>query len=414
MTERQFATEVVRRLREAGHEAVWAGGCVRDSLLGLEPADYDVATSATPDRVRPLFRRTLEMGASFGVIEVLGPDSDTGEPLKVQIATFRSDGDYTDGRRPDGVAWATAEEDALRRDFTINGMFFDPLGDLLIDHVGGREDLNAKVLRAIGDPHARFTEDKLRMLRAVRFAARFDLAIDPATRDAISQRASEITAVSAERIAEELRRILTHPSRYRGFSHLLELKLFFAILGEIPDDPKAVESIDALMGYLHEPIWPSERGVTFPLAFAALVHPVGARVAERMTRRLKLSRDEGDRIVWLIQNMGVPRDALTMKFSKLQPLLIHPGVGELLALHRTIQTATKRDFAAVEYCETVLRDTPADELDPVPLIDGEVLTGLGMTPGPKFKTLLQAARDAQLDRVITTRDGAIALVRAMA
>lgn len=413
MTELQFAIEVVRRLRDAGHEAVWAGGCVRDSLLGLEPADYDVATSARPDQVRPLFRRTLEMGASFGVIEVLGPNSDGGEPLKIQIATFRSDGEYTDGRRPDAVRWASAKEDALRRDFTINGMFFDPLTQTLIDHVGGQDDLGAKVLRAIGDPHARFTEDKLRMLRAVRFAARFDLTIDGATREAILQRAGEIVAVSAERIAEELRRILTHPTRYRGLNYLLDLGLFAAILEEIPDDPRHSTSIDALMGYLQDVTWPTARGMTFPLAFAALVHPVGAKVAEAATRRLKLSRDEGDRIVWLVRHMGILRDAPTMAFSKLQPLLIHPGIGELLALHRTIQMATLRDFRAVEYCETILRDTPADELDPAPLITGEDLTAMGLTPGPKFKTMLQAARDAQLDRLISTREEAIVLVRPM-
>src|SRR5690242_3802729 len=203
MTERDFAIAVVRQLREAGHEALWAGGCVRDELLGLTPQDYDVATSARPDEVRLLFRRTIAVGMSFGVVEVLGPRSPAG-PLKVQVATFRSDVSYSDGRHPDAVVYSSAREDALRRDFTINGMFFDPLAGQLLDYVGGQEDLRGRVLRAIGDPRSRFTEDKLRMLRAVRFATRFELALDPGTAEAVREMAPQIGVVSAERIAEEL------------------------------------------------------------------------------------------------------------------------------------------------------------------------------------------------------------------
>src|SRR5437660_10457258 len=178
MTERDFAIEVVRGLRSAGHEALWAGGCVRDESLGLVPKDYDVATDARPEEVRRLFKRTVAVGASFGVVEVLGPHTAEGL-LKVQVATFRSDVSYSDGRHPDAVVFSSAREDALRRDFTINGMFFDPLENRLIDYVGGQEDLKAKVLRAIGDPAVRFAEDKLRMLRAVRIATGFDLTIEP-------------------------------------------------------------------------------------------------------------------------------------------------------------------------------------------------------------------------------------------
>src|SRR5229473_4673163 len=174
MTERDFAVDVVGRLRGAGFQALWAGGCVRDHIFGLTPKDYDVATDARPEQVQELFRRTVAVGASFGVVEVLGPP-----PLKVQVATFRADVSYSDGRRPDAVVFTSAREDALRRDFTINGMFFDPLENRLIDYVGGQSDLEARVVRAIGDPLVRFAEDKLRMLRAVRIAARFDFAIDP-------------------------------------------------------------------------------------------------------------------------------------------------------------------------------------------------------------------------------------------
>src|SRR2546421_9642884 len=200
MTERDFAIEVVQRLRDAGYQALWAGGCVRDELLGLVPKDYDVATDARPEEVRRRFRRTLAVGMSFGVIEVLGPRTEAG-PLVVQVATFRSDVSYSDGRHPDAVVFSSAREDALRRDFTINGMFFDPLDNQLIDYVGGQDDLRAKVLRAIGDPTARFAEDKLRLLRAVRFATRFELTVEPATETAIRAMAPAITVVSAERIA---------------------------------------------------------------------------------------------------------------------------------------------------------------------------------------------------------------------
>src|SRR6516225_4737651 len=231
-SERDFAIDVVRRLRDAGHEALWAGGCVRDELLRLVPKDYDVATSAHPDVVRRLFRRTIAVGMSFGVIEVLGPRTETG-PLHVQVATFRSDVSYSDGRHPDAVVFSSARDDALRRDFTINGMFYDPLGSQLIDYVGGQGDLQAKVLRAIGDAATRIAEDKLRMLRAVRIAARFELTIDPATFDAIRTMADQITVVSAERIADELRKLLVDKHRARGMQMLMDSGLAAAVLPEL-------------------------------------------------------------------------------------------------------------------------------------------------------------------------------------
>ncbi len=211
MTERDFAVDVVRKLRGAGFQALWAGGCVRDQLLGLTPQDYDVATDALPEDVRRLFRRTVAIGVSFGVVEVLGPP-----PITVQVATFRSDVSYSDGRHPDAVVFASAREDALRRDFTINGMFFDPLENQVIDYVGGQKDLDARVLRAIGEPKERFAEDKLRLLRAVRFATHYQLTFDPATESALRDMADQISVVSAERIAEELRRLLVDPHRRRG------------------------------------------------------------------------------------------------------------------------------------------------------------------------------------------------------
>src|SRR5262245_28659892 len=227
---RDFAVEVVRRLREAGHQALWAGGCVRDQLMDQTPKDYDVATDAVPDRIREIFgkRRTLPIGAAFGVITALGPKG-AGQ---IDVATFRRDAAYSDGRHPDAVTFSDAEHDAQRRDFTINGLFYDPLTDQVIDFVGGQEDLKRRVIRAIGDPLARIAEDKLRMLRAVRFAARFDFAIDERTLAAIQQQAHELVIVSAERVAAELRLIFTHGSRGRGLELLAETDLLDVILPE--------------------------------------------------------------------------------------------------------------------------------------------------------------------------------------
>src|SRR5688572_21466071 len=216
---RQDALAVVRRLRDAGHVAYFAGGCVRDQLLGLDPKDYDVATDAPPDRVRQLFSNTQAVGAAFGVILVRHRKS------QIEVATFRTDGKYVDGRRPEGVVFTTAEEDAKRRDFTINGMFYDPVEERVIDYVGGQADLKHKLLRAIGNPDERFEEDHLRMLRAVRFAARFDLAVEPATGDAIKRHADHLPRISPERIAEELRWMLGDPSRRRAWPLLWELGL---------------------------------------------------------------------------------------------------------------------------------------------------------------------------------------------
>ncbi len=236
---RQFALEVVRRLRQAGYEAYWAGGCVRDYLLGLTPHDYDVATSATPEEVQRLFRRTVTVGASFGVVEVLGPRAD-GETISIQVATFRSEGPYSDGRHPDSVTFTNAVQDAQRRDFTINGLFYDPLTGQVLDYVGGQQDLQARILRAIGNPRERFQEDRLRILRAVRLAAQFSLTLEPETAEAIRAMANQITVVSAERIAEELRRLLTDAGRVRGLELLHELGLLAPIFPELADMPKVI------------------------------------------------------------------------------------------------------------------------------------------------------------------------------
>jgi poly(A) polymerase len=229
--QREFALEITRKLRAAGFEALWAGGCVRDELLGIEPKDYDVATSATPDQIRDVFgrRRTLPIGAAFGVVTVLGPRA-AGQ---IEVATFRTDAAYSDGRHPDSVSFTDAEHDAQRRDFTINGLFFDPVENNVVDYVGGQEDLQRRLIRAIGDPRLRLGEDKLRMLRAVRFAATFNFAIDPETLRAIQEMASQITTVSAERIGMELRRILTGSNRVTALGLLRETRLLPHVLPEV-------------------------------------------------------------------------------------------------------------------------------------------------------------------------------------
>ena len=398
MTERDFATEVVERLAARGFTALWAGGCVRDELLGLVPADYDIATDAIPEQVQASFRRSNSFGASFGVVEVLGPRGDGGAWLKVQVATFRSDGTYTDGRRPDSVTYSSPEEDAKRRDFTVNGMFFDPTTGTVTDYVGGRADLEHRVLRAIGDPVARFTEDKLRVLRAVRMAARFGLTIEPATFAAVRSMATQVTTVSAERIGEELRKILTHPERVRGVELLRDAGLVAPIL------PQAAAQIEDAIDRLRK--LPTR--VSFELAFATLLPALDAKGTATVTRRLRLSNDEAARIGWLVAHRDALDAAEALPLSKLKPLLAHAGAVELVELHR----ARSAD-AGVAFVERFLATTPAGELDPAPLVTGDDLAAFGMTPGPEFKRILAAVRDAQLEGRLPSRSAALALAETL-
>jgi poly(A) polymerase len=436
LTEREYALEVVQRLRQSGYEALWAGGCVRDELLGLKPKDYDVATSARPEEVRRLFRRTIAVGMNFGVVEVLGPRTDAG-PLSVEVATFRSDVSYSDGRHPDAVVFSSAREDALRRDFTINGMFFDPIERQLIDYVGGQQDLQARLLRAIGDAATRFAEDKLRMLRAARIATRYDLALDAATTVAIQSMADQIAVVSAERIAEELRKLLVYPDRARGVQLLHDLKLAAAFLPELlpmkglRQGPPSAPTGDLWEHVLRvlDLLGPEP---SFPLAFAALLHDigkprtlgrtpdrytfyyhehVGRRMAGEICQRLKLSNAERERIEWLVEKHQFLSDARQMRTSKLKVILSHAGIQELLALHRADALASGRSIEHVEYCEQLLREwTPAD-LNPEPILTGHDLTDLGLKPGPLFKRLLDAVREAQLEGTIKSKNDALHLVK---
>lgn len=440
MTDREFATDVVRRLRQAGHQALWAGGCVRDELLGVTPGDYDIATAARPEQVQQLFRRTIAVGVSFGVVEVLGPRTES-ETLRVQVATFRADGAYSDARHPNQVTFSSAREDALRRDFTINGMFFDPLESAVIDYVGGRDDLQARVLRAIGDPAARLSEDKLRLLRAVRFATRFELTLDPTTRGAIQVLAPTITvppAVSAERIAYELRRLLVDPHRARGVALLLDVGLVRPLLRELlemkglPQGPPAAPTGD-LWDHVIRVLDLLGPTPSFPLALAALLHDVGkrrtvgrtpdrytfhshehvgSRMAGDIARRLKLSNAERERVEWLVRKHQYLCDAPHMKRSKLKVTLAHPGARELLALHRADAQATGTSTGHVDYCERLLAEWSDADLNPRPLLTGDDLRAIpALEPGPLFKRLLEAVREAQLDGAIGTHEEALELVQ---
>jgi poly(A) polymerase len=428
---REFATQVVRRLREAGFAALWAGGCVRDLLLGLTPHDYDVATSATPEEVMKLFRnRTIPVGAAFGVVRVRSPHNDGDE---VEVATFRSDGAYLDGRRPESVVFSSPELDAARRDFTINGMFLDPLTDELIDYVGGQDDLKKGILRAIGDAEARFTEDKLRLIRAVRFAARFNLTIDPATRAALVAMAKQIEVVSVERVAQELRRMLVHTSRVKAMNLALETGLVAAVL------PPLVPIKGIFQGKPYQPegdLWdhtmlvlkflPSEP--SFTLAFAALLHDVGkpptrsfhnarltfhnheqvgGQIADSLCRRLKLSNVERERITWLVEYHQYLGEAKRLREAKLKRILAMPGIEELLALHRADALASFGECHQIEYCEYYLRVQPAGPINPPPLVTGHDLVRHGLSPGTHFATILEQIREGQLDRTINSKREAL-------
>ncbi len=443
MTEREFAFDVVRKLTAAGFTALWAGGCVRDELLGLTPADYDVATNAEPKQLPALFKRRNEIGAHFGVVQVIGPRGDDGEWLTVEVATFRIDGPYNpSGRTPDWVKFCTPEEDAKRRDFTINGMFIDPLKNEVIDYVGGRADLEARILRAIGNPVERFTEDKLRILRAVRMAARFDLTIDPATLAAARQMASEIRIVSAERIAEEFRKMLAHPNRVRAVRLLNEFGLIEPILPELvnsrwdltfrmvealkrphPPTPSprgrgGVNLCPLSLGERglggegeHQRGFGCEVGVSFPLAFATLLHTLRKDQVEAIADRMRLSAAEKSRIAWLVEKQNCLEDAPKMQKSKLYPILVSPGIDELFALIKARTVATGESSAHVEFCRKVLEATPRELLNPNPLITGDDLIKLGMRPGKEFKRLLDAGREAQLDGLVTDKQQSLEFVQ---
>ena len=397
--QRRFALDVVRRLRGAGFEAYWAGGCVRDQLLGRTPKDYDIATSALPSQVRDLFgrRRTLAIGAAFGVIAVVGSKA-VGT---VEVTTFRRDASYSDGRHPDSVAFSSAEEDASRRDFTINGLFYDPIEDRVIDYVGGQDDLARHRLRAIGNARERFAEDKLRMLRAVRFAAAFGFALDDDTRTAVAAMAGEIHVVSPERIAMEMRRLLADANRAVGVRLLVDTQLAVELLPEIAagDRARLDDALAALTRLGGECV--------FPLALATLLSRfVGSDAAVAVCRRWRLSNKEIERTGWLVAHHAALADVGAMRWSRLQPLLVAEGVDDLLAMAAAISPG---DADVIAECRRRLSQ-PRELLDPPPLLTGDDLLAHGVPAGPSYKVFLQRVRDAQLDGKLHGKAEALAQV----
>jgi poly(A) polymerase len=355
-----------------------------------------------------------------------------GSGLEVEVATFRSDGAYVDGRRPESVAFGSPKLDAERRDFTINGMFFDPFTHEVIDYVGGRSDLDLKILRAIGDPSARFREDKLRLLRAVRFAARFGFGLEPATRAAVEAMADQVNVVAAERIAQELRKMLEHHSRAKAMELMMESGLMAAVLPPVAAMKGLVESTPVipeggLWDHVLLVLSLLPEGSSFPLAMAALLHDVGKtamnrshevkyheqigrEIADELCRHLKLANAERERITWLVESHRSLRDPERLRESQLKRLLASPGIIELLALHRADALASTGDASHVDYCEHYLMTEPNGPVDPPPLVSGRDLAQHGLKPGPQFKKILDEVREAQLERVINTRDEALAWI----
>lgn len=424
-----FARRVAAGLRAAGFEALYAGGCVRDMLMGGEPADFDVATNATPADASRLFKRTCQVGASFGVVRVIGPP----EAGDVEIASFRSDGAYIDGRRPVSVHFGNARDDASRRDFTINGMFMDPETGEVIDYVGGREDLAKRVLRAIGDPRERFREDRLRLVRAVRFAARYGFMIEPETLSAMTAMMPAVTSVAPERIATELRKMLVDPNRTLALKLGDQTGFNAAVLPELlpmkglPQEKPAQPNGDL---WDHTLLVLEKIGdrPPFTLAFAALYHDVGKprtkafidgkttfhnheqvgkAITDRRARALKLSNSERERIDWLVeyhQYLGAPRK---MREATLKRMLSTPGIDELLLLHRADALASSGDAGEIDYLEHYLKHEPAGPINPPALISGHDLARAGYSPGPSFKSMLDEVRERQLERTLSSKREAL-------
>jgi tRNA nucleotidyltransferase/poly(A) polymerase len=410
----EFAVEVLKKLRQAGYEALWAGGCVRDLLLGRHPKDFDVATSANPDEVRELFgrKRTLAIGAAFGVVMVLGPRG-VGP---VEVATFRRDGNYSDGRRPDSVEFSTPREDAQRRDFTINGLFYDPVQREVIDYVGGQADLDRRVVRAIGDPDARFDEDKLRMLRAVRFTANFDFTLDPATAAAIQRRPGDVRQVSAERITAELRRMLDHAHRRRAVELLDETQLLPAIFPMGRAFEFLAETSYRLNSSAMGTLGALRADATFATSLAIFLTCLAdesswvssARV-EMLGRAWRLTTHEVARSQWLMTSIESVRRASDLPWCQLQRVLIHDGAPELLDWLQSETESGWVNSAHLSRCQEGLA-LPADKLNPPPLINGNDLQQHGIPKGPVYRELLEGVRDAQLQGELTTYEAAMAWV----
>jgi len=433
---REGALSIVRRLHGAGHRALWAGGCVRDVLLGRTPQDYDIATDADPQRVIGIFSGTTGtearfVGEAFGVVLVR-----TGGQ-SYEVARFRTEGPYSDGRRPDHVTFADEREDALRRDFTVNGMFYDPVGDEVLDYVGGQEDLARRVVRTIGEPDARFDEDRLRMLRAIRFASRFLWDIDPVTFEAIVRHHRGIDQVSAERVRDEILRTLTEGGAPQGVRFMLDTGLMDAILpevsrlGGVAQPPRFHPEGDVLthtllmLGLMRDPSPELALGVllhdvgkpdTYEVADRIRFHNhtrVGAEIAESVCARLRLSSEQTDHVVRLVADHHLFVHVHEMRPARLKRLLRSDRFEDHLELHRLDCTASHGKLENYDFCRRALADLGPEEIRPKPLVTGHDLIALGYAPGPPFAVALEAVEDGQLEGAVGTREDALALARSV-
>jgi poly(A) polymerase len=445
MKAREAAVQVVKTLRERGYQAYLVGGCVRDLLLHREPADYDVATDALPAQVMKVFPKTWAVGAKFGVVLVPSPEEPGCDPENapphshhhgcIEVATFRSDGVYTDGRHPDAVRFSKdPREDVQRRDFTINGMLLDPLNhDEVLDFVGGRRDLEAGIIRTIGEADRRFSEDKLRMLRAVRFAARFGYAIEPATMEAIRRLAPEIRVVSHERVRDELTKMLTEGHARRAFELLDESGLLKEVL---PDVAKMKGVAQPPQYHPEGDVWihtlllleklPANSSPT--LAWGALLHDVGkpptfrvapdrirfdghvevgVKMTEQLGRKLRFSNDELGQVSSLVANHMKFAEVTRMRESTLKRFMRLPQFDEHMALHKMDCLSSHGSLELYDFVKEKMEETPAEEIRPDPLITGRDLIAAGYQPGPRFKEILSAVEDAQLEGRLSSREQAL-------
>ena len=388
------AIDIIRELRKRGHEAYLVGGCVRDMVMGIEPADNDIATSARPEEIVKIFPRTESIGAQFGVILVIY----RGHPF--EVATFRSDEAYVDGRRPTGVVFTDVKQDVLRRDFTINGLLYDPLDQRVIDYVEGQSDIRAKLVRAIGDPHARFEEDKLRILRAVRFGARLGYEIEPATWEAVRFMAPKIHQVSSERIREELSRILTDGRPARGFRLLDESGLRAEILPEL----EWTEHIERSLGFVR-------KGADVDFAMGVLLHHTPVAGVQKIVDRLKFSRAEMQHIISLVENLPRFSEVRQMSMAKLKRFFRLNRFEDHVELAHIHLTAQGDDLGDLQYVRQKGAEWSEQDIFPQPLVTGADLIAMGFVPGPVFKDILTRVEDEQLDGRLTDRAQALDFVR---
>ncbi|MCK4965649.1 CCA tRNA nucleotidyltransferase [bacterium] len=426
---RKNAEWIVRKLNENGFKAYFAGGCVRDMIMGIDPKDYDIATSAKPEEIKNIFKKTVMVGAQFGVAVVIK------DGKNYDVATFRKDKGCTDGRHPNTVIYTDEKEDVKRRDFTINGLLFDPLEDSIIDYVGGKKDIADGIIRTIGNPFERFNEDKLRLMRAVRIAARFDFAIEINTYEALVGSAHDIKDISKERVRDEIVKILTESNAKRGIELLNKTGLLDIILPEVTamkgveqppekhpegdvythtlimldlmENPSAEFALGVL---LHDVGKPAVFEKTDKIRFKKHAE-VGAQIALQLLERLRFSNKQIEHIVNLVRNHSTFKDVKKMKKSTLKRFLSTEKFEDYLELHRLDRLASGRNLNTWEYCKEMLNKTPEEDLKPKPLITGDDLTDLGFKPGPHYKDILRHIEDEQLEGRIESKSEAVNIIK---